>query len=342
MATVFLAACGASGADNNAPGGSFSSDIMLSAIPDALPGLPGYTSEADMSYGDAEQHPLRAQSGGGSLGGAAEPIDTPANDFAEKIIYSAWAEIETLEFDKTIDRLEALIALHGAIIENSNVRGNNYASTHYGGQSFRYANYTIRVPVIAFDTVRAQLDGLGNVVSQSSNAMNITSQFTDTEARRKSLLIQEERLLDMLSKAEDIPDLIMIEERISNVRYQIELLTTTLNNWQRQVDYSSLSVNISEVEEYTEFVPIHRSYWEQMGDGLMSTLRGIGRFFTTIFMWTIVSAPVIIIMVIVALIALVIIKAKLRAYKKKKSERPAPVYPAPYAAPPQTPTDTQE
>jgi len=146
-------------------------------------------------------------------------------------------------------------------------------------------------------------------------------QFFDTQSRLNTLSIQEERLLDMLRRAEDVPDLIAIEQRLGEVRYQIESLTTTLNNWQNQVDYSYLTLNIREVEQFTEPTD---SYWRQIGDGFMSTIRGVGRFFMNLFMWLIISAPVLVILAVIAVAALIIIKRKLRSIKSKKEKAPAP------------------
>ena len=47
--------------------------------------------------------------------------------------------------------------------------------------------------------------------------------YTDYEARLSSLNTQEERLLDMLSKSEDVETLIALEQRLSDVRYEIEV-----------------------------------------------------------------------------------------------------------------------
>jgi len=318
MATVFLTACG-SMSDSYYNSGS-DREFLLNSGGAGNPGGPPPMADAPMADGD--------YSFAMALPGEVDDISSkkqdpasPASDgLVEKIIYSARAEIETRNFDKTIETLDDMIRLHGAIVESSNISGINYATNSYSGQRLRHAHYTIRVPVNNFDTIRAKLDNLGNVVNQNSYAENITSQFIDTEARRNSLLLQEERLLDMMSKADEVADLIMLEQRISDVRYQIEWLTTTLNNWQRQVDYSSLTINIIEVEEYTEFVPVHRSYWEQMGDGIMSTLRGIGNFFTSIFMWLVVSAPVLLFLALAALLVLIIVRSKIRSYKKKRAE----------------------
>jgi hypothetical protein len=233
-----------------------------------------------------------------------------------------FADIETIRFDETIERIRTLMAAHGAFVESSSISGINYASQFYGWNDYRYAFFSIRVPVENLNAMAANLGTLGNVVHENSNAQNITSQFFDTQSRLNSLTVQEERLLDMLRRAEDVPDLIAIEERLSDVRYQIESLTTTLNNWQSQVDYSTMTLSISEVEEYTEITPTHRTYWERIGDGLLASVRGIGRFFSNLFAWIIINLPVLITLAVIIVVMLIIFRRKLRKLKNKISKNP--------------------
>ena len=322
MATVFVPACSMGATDSYAPSGSlgnadrnFSQDFI--PLPEAAP-MPDADFQFSLSTGGGSDYKIEAPGISDNIDYQdSAPITAPEIEgLSEKIIYSLWADVETRNYDETITKVNSLISAHGAFIEDSNERGINLASA---GSGYRYAYFKIRVPANQLNSMRENLGNLGNIVSQGNNATNITSQFLDTEARKNSLLVQEERILDMLSKVEELADLILLEQHLTNIRYQIESLTSTLNHWQRQVDYSTLTLNISEVEEFTEFVPIHRSYWEQMGDGLTATLRSVGSFFTGIFMWLVVSAPVLLILIVIALLVFFITRAKIRAYFKKRA-----------------------
>ena len=332
-ATVIVGCAGANYAASPAESeqwaaGNDSYDYYAMPAPEAPMAAPVPISEViwddDISY--AADDAMRLQSSTprevSEEGGAGIIANAPPQDgLAEKIIYSMYADVETMEFDKSIEAIHALMARYGGFIENSSVSGINYAAKFYGWHNFRSAFFSIRVPVENLNTMAGQLSTIGNVVHENSSATNITSQFYDTQSRLNSLQIQEERLLDMLSKADEVPDLIMIEERLSDVRYQIESITTMLNNWQNQVSYSTLSVNIMEVEQFTERQEINRSYWQQIADGFMSSIRGIGRFFMDLFKWIIVSAPVLIIIAVVAVAALFIIRWKLKDIKNKKKAK---------------------
>jgi hypothetical protein len=333
LATALLSACAASDSAGNyasMPGGE-----AWGAAPPMSDG--NYMYDMDDISASYNRESAGHATGGGAGGGNVTPVTAPVTEgLAEKIIYSVFADIETLEFDETIENVHTMLLVYGAFIEHSSVSGINYASRFQGMSNFRLASFTIRVPVQNLNAMSGQLRVLGNVVHESSRADNITSQFIDTQSRLNSLLIQEERLLSMLSQADDIPDLIAIEERLSDVRYQIEWLTTTLNNWQRQVDYSTMTLTIREVEQYTEQPQFNPTYWEQISDGFMASLRGVGRFFMGLFRWVIVSAPVLVVLAVVAIITIIVIKRKLRAYAKKKASMPpkataypmTPIYPA--------------
>ena len=330
LAAALLAGCASSNdyfTDPSAPGSGGGAMDFAAVAPPAMP-MP----EADMMYYDEAEHMEVIYNFTGEsrdimvddmvydIDGSIEPISAVIGDeFAEKIIYSVYADIETKNFDETIENVRVLMERFNAFIESSSISGVNYASRHYGWNDFRSAYFSLRVPKEHLNSFSLNLQTLGNVIHESSNAMNITSQFYDTQSRLNSLVVQESRLLDMLANAEDVPDLIMIEERLSNVRYQLESLMTTLNNWQSQVDYSTLSISIREVEEFTEQVQIHRTYWEQMYDGFMATIRNTGKFFMNLFLWVVVNAPVLIILTAIAVFALLIVKIKIRKNKKNKA-----------------------
>ena len=254
------------------------------------------------------------------------PITAPVVDehLAEKIIYTVYADIEALNYDESIERVYQLLAANNAFIESSYVGGVNYSDRYRGVQTYRSANFSLRIPKERLNTVTAGLGDLGNVTMLRSNSENVTAQFTDTESRLVSLRVQEERLLDMLRRAEDVPDMLAIEERMTNVRHQIESITSTLRNWQNQVDYSTLHINIYEVETFTEVVTVQqRTYWQQIGDGFMRNLRGVGNFFAAIFRWLVVSFPVLLVLAVIAVAVFIIVRRQLKrsAARRKAYDR---------------------
>lgn len=291
-----LAACSSSSKD---------SDKMDSASSqESAPEMPAEES-GDYSYTDAGDGGIAANGATQASGGETFNLDT------EKIIYSAYAELETQEFDKTIEGVYAMIERYQGFLESSSVTGDNYYTKYYYAEtSNRSASFTIRVPRDNFETMLDNLSDLGNVPYSSTSTENITTQYVDTESRLNSYKIQEERLLEFMEKAETVEDMLAIEARLADVRYNIESLTTTLQGWDSLIYYSTVSLVINEVEDYTEKVPVQRSYWEEVGDTLTDTLDGIGEFFKGLLKYLIAALPILAIIAIVVIVILVLFRRR--------------------------------
>lgn len=131
---------------------------------------------------------------------ANEPAgDAPTESLADKMIYSANLEIQTTEYDAAIAALESSVTAFGGFVEQSNTYGDiRYNDDGTSRVVNRMADYVVRVPAKRFQEFLSQADGLGNVLSCNRYAENVTSRYTDQEARLASLYTQEERLLSML------------------------------------------------------------------------------------------------------------------------------------------------
>ncbi|MDR2615902.1 MAG: DUF4349 domain-containing protein [Oscillospiraceae bacterium] len=277
----------------------------------AAPGAP----PVPMPEVESASADYRTASNGGGLAPAVTATRTAAS-FAEKMIYSANASLETVEFEKSLEELALMIDEYGAFTESSNVSGADYATSFYGRNPYRSADYTIRVPRENFNKLLDALTRLGNMTYRSMFAENVTEQYTDTESRLKTYRVQEERLLAMLEKADTVADMITIETSLSNVRYEIESLTSRLMNLDNRVNYSSVYINIREVEKLTEAEPTHQTYGQKIFEGLKNTLRGIGEFFKDALRVFIVNLPI---LAILAVAAVVVIAIARRAAKKRKN-----------------------
>ena len=107
---------------------------------------------------------------------------------------------------------------------------------------------------------------------------------------------QEQRLLEMLEIAESVEDIISIEEKLTELRYKIESLQSSLNNWDRQVNYSSIYLSVEEVEEYTPEASIQPSYGEKLLDALEDGISGFVGFLGDAFIAFVGALPAILVL----------------------------------------------
>jgi len=249
------------------------------------------------------------------------PAASPsAGDIAvDKIIYSASATVETTDFDDTIEKLDSLIAHYGGFVESSSISGNNYYRTSHGYSSSRSADYRIRIPSRDFSAVMNALSELGNVPYSSTYTENITSQYYDVQARLNAYRTQEQSLLDMMAKADTVSDLLEIQEQLSDVRYHIESLQSKLTNWDRQVSYSTISLSVQEVQEYTPEAKI--SFGEQLVLALSRGLKAIGEFFRDLLLWLLEALPALLILGAFVVLVFFLVRRIRRSAKARRETK---------------------
>lgn len=251
---------------------------------------------------------------------AAGASGIPETD-PEKIIYSSDVTVETTAFDDTMERLGQLVSEYDGWVESSSVSGTDYYSQSRGGFSGRSASYTLRIPSGKFQTLMSSLSELGNVPYTHTYTENVTAQYYDAEARLTAYTAQEARLLEMMESAETVSDLISIEERLTELRCQIESLQSALNNWDRRVSYSTVYLDIQEVREYSPEAEI--SFGQELLLSLKDGLRSTGNFFKTLLLSIVGILPALVILAVLILILVPVIKkqrAKRRARKQDNAQ----------------------
>ncbi len=251
--------------------------------------------------------------------------DTPEEN-PEKIIYSGDATVETTEFEKSIAALEEMIKREGGFIESSSVNGSNYYDTSRGYTSRRSASYTLRIPSEKFTALMGSLSEIGNVPYTHTYTENVTAQYYDVQARLKALQAQETRLVEMLTIAETVEDIITIEDKLSDVRYRIDSLQSSLNNWDRRVAYSSLSITVKEVQVYTPEKVTKITYGEELRRAFTDALKNAGQFFKDLLVWLVSAIPTIAILAVLFFVCRPLFKklaAKLKARRVLRAEEKA-------------------
>lgn len=339
MAAIMLLAggCGGAKAESN-----YAADTAYykesSQIRDGGTGSYGYDMEADYKY----EEPLPAAEAPQNYSGEDTSLQTGNADetvnqaeSGRKLIKTVNLSIETLEFDNSCALISNYASTLGGYIESSNVRNNsNY---WYGGSTSyrnnRYAEYTVRIPSAKLDTFIDSIGNVGSVTNESLTTEDITLSYLDIESRVKALDIQQERLFALLEKAESIEEIIALEDRISQVTYELEAKQSILKNYDNLVTFSTVYLYLSEVERVTVKAP--ETVGERISAGFSDTMYNIGEGFKNFAVWFVVNLPYIIIWaVIIALIVfvLVLIIKKCRKSGNKRRAKKQAAYAAQRAA----------
>lgn len=271
----------------------------------------GYAPEAEMDMG--------ATGGSGALTDSAEKPQsmTPQN---QKLIRKIWLEAETEEMDTLLTSVESRVTELGGYVENREVHN----GSKHSGYTHRYASLTIRIPADKLDGFVTDVSKQANIVSNRESADDITLSYVATESRMKTLETEQTRLLELLSAAKDMKEILQIEERLMDVRSELEQVTSQLRVMDNQVNYGTVYLNLDEVREYTEIEEEPEGFFARIGKGFMKSLKNVGIFCRELVIFLIVAIPYLLPLVVIPTIVVIVIVLIIRSIRKchkKKQKR---------------------
>ena len=191
--------------------------------------------------------------------------------------------------------------------------GSTYASRRY-----RNANLTVRIPDEKVEQFTSEMQGIANVVSENLNREDITLQYVATSSRVTALETEEARLLELLAQAETMEDLLTIEARLTDVRYELENYASQLRLYDNQVDYATIYLNIEEVQEYT---PVEEpTFLERIKNTFSDSLEGLGDGIVNVTVFLVGNSPYLLVLGVIAAAIILLLRrtAKIRAARKEK------------------------
>lgn len=116
----------------------------------------------------------------------------------------------------------------------------------------RSARLTMRVPAAKFEETLARLRKLdAEFVGSTIDTKDVTEQFVDLKARLASKQREETQYQALLSQTRSVEDTLKVTQALARVRTEIEQLQGQLNSLTGRIDYSRISVDITNVADIT-------------------------------------------------------------------------------------------
>lgn len=230
----------------------------------------------------------------------------------QKLITTVEVNAETEDLDALMAQLPGQIAALGGYIEYQDT----YYGSSYAGVRHRSANLTVRIPAQKLGEFLLHVEGVSNVVSKQQSQENVTLQYVDTESRVAALTAERDRLLELMEQAGDLSDLLKIEERLTEVLYELESTTAQLRKLDNQVSYATVVLYVDEVRSFTETQA--QTVWQRIGSGFPENLRSIGDGLADFFVWLVTYSPQ---LIAIAVGAFLIVRTGRRAVKRRKAKK---------------------
>ena len=231
-----------------------------------------------------------------------------------KLIRTVSLSLETKEFDSALTNLSTKTTELGGYIETSSVNGNSYS--HH---STRYASYVIRIPANKLNEFVEVVSELGNVTQKNESVEDVTLRYIDVESHKKALETEQERLLELLSKAENMEEILTIESKLSDIRYEIENYESQLKTMDNQIDYSTVSVYVDEVERVTDTG--EKGFFEEIKERFGNSLYVVARGIRGLVIGILGSLPILIVCGGVIAVVVIVVRKILKKRNMRKEDR---------------------
>jgi hypothetical protein len=177
---------------------------------------------------------------GGDMGGAgAEPVSagysaTQGKTSGRLLVWTADFSVEVVDLAKSAEQLSArMIALGGYVEEKSD----------YGSQS---QSFVYRVPKDAFNEALRDVERSGTVQRRHVKGEDVTEQYVDVETRLKNNLALRDRFRDLLAKAKDVKDILLIEAELNRIQSEIDSMEARMRILKDQIQMSTIRVSLEQ------------------------------------------------------------------------------------------------
>ncbi len=245
-----------------------------------------------------------------------------------KMIYTGDLTLQTTELSEATSMISQLVTDLGGYIEEQTLNQNT---------GWANASFTVRIPAESFETFMSEAGAsdLCTVTYQSWSADDVTEEYTDIEGRLETLQIKLERLQELLSQAENMEDIITIEDSISDVEHDIDYYSGAKNRYDSLIDYSTVYVNIQQVT--VSGTGVDATYGQRLKNGFVKGVRNFAQGCGNFLLWVVSHVLGIIIFLIILAAVILLLrwwwrkrKAQGKAWRLRHHRRhPRPDDPAP-------------
>jgi len=170
--------------------------------------------------------------------------------WGRQLILTSEIAFEVADVRAAYERVQTVAAAEGALITSANLHAGQKGKPDSYGQ----ATLVLRMPQECFSAIRKSLLNVageldGKVLKDQVSSQDVTEQYIDLKSRLRHWQSQEVQLLEVMSKARAIKDILAVRNQLSEVQQEIERISGKLRFLENRIDLSTITVQISRKSE---------------------------------------------------------------------------------------------
>lgn len=167
----------------------------------------------------------------------AEGGEAQAQSVGErKVIHKAELSVSSQDVRRTADSVVQIVSGAAGYVAQ---RDERHSEDHVV-----QSRLLLRVPATNFQRVLDELKGRASVLEEHISGQDVTEEFSDVEARLRTLGTLESRLLTLTNSRDGVKDLLEVERELERVRSEIERLSGRRQWLENQTAFASIDLTI--------------------------------------------------------------------------------------------------
>jgi len=178
----------------------------------------------------------------------------------------------------------------------------------------------LRMPAENADKTLSSLEALGHLDNKNISRQDVAEEYYDTEARKNNFKKQEERYLELLTKANTVKDLLEIENELTRVRGEIEALEARLKVLNNQVDLATVNLELRSPQGVSTGETLREPFGQRIQAGWQCGVNGMINLVQDLLVLAVILVPYLPILALIGYLIYRLNKARMSG-KNNRGER---------------------
>jgi len=190
-----------------------------------------------------------------------------SKEVTPKIIKTANVSMEVVDYAKSKKQIDSIIVASKAYITSE---GFQQSDLQLGN------NMEIKVPATGFNSLLKSLTTVAKRIDyQNIYTQDVTEEYIDVKTRMENKRKVEKTYIDLLRKTKSIEDVLKIENKLGEIRAEIESAEGRMKYIDHQVNLSTISLYFYQKVEFKYTPEELPSFWQKVKEALHAGWKGI-------------------------------------------------------------------